>query len=213
MIRTFTMSTSTSPFHHVSAAEPLLEARSPERVLHVGPRRRRPSWARVPTTLRAPSRSSRRDRINYGIRSSSALPSNHAAASPSGLGPGSSPEETSQRTGTESMASSEAAYEALFARRYRSVHYYFVRRGCTQDESSELAQETFIAVYKGFDTYRQEGNVDTWLFTIAANTWRNWLRQRGTQKRTANEVSIDDTEGERKVEERSPTRRTTLSTP
>ncbi|MEM7587127.1 MAG: sigma-70 family RNA polymerase sigma factor [Acidobacteriota bacterium] len=97
--------------------------------------------------------------------------------------------------------SSEAAFEALFASQYRSVNYYFARRGCTPDESRELTQETFIAVYRGFDGYRQESAVSTWIFMIAANTWRNWLRQRGTQKRTANEISMDDTEGERRIEE------------
>lgn len=84
-------------------------------------------------------------------------------------------------------------FERVFNRYLRPVSYYFARRGCSKEESQDLAQETFIGFYRGMETYRAEANLETWLFTIAANVWRNRLRGRAAQKRSAVEISLDKT--------------------
>ncbi len=94
---------------------------------------------------------------------------------------------------------SEATFEQLFGRYFRSVSYYFARRGCSPEVSQELAQETFISVFKGMEGYRQEGTIESWLFIIAANIWRNSLRRQGTQKRNMPEVSLETAAGDRQI--------------
>ena len=84
-------------------------------------------------------------------------------------------------------------FTQIFARYYRPVSYYFARRGCSREECQDLTQETFLGVYKGMERYREESNVETWLFVIAANIWRNWLRGRSAQKRNAPELSLEQT--------------------
>lgn len=48
------------------------------------------------------------------------------------------------------------------------------------DIAQDLAQETFIIVWKKLDTFRNEANIGTWIFRIASN---NCLRQIEKDKR------------------------------
>lgn len=94
------------------------------------------------------------------------------------------------------MSDSQAAkdleeFERLFESYYRPVSHYFARRGCSKEECKDLTQDTFVRVYKGMESYRSESSIETWLFVIAANIWRNWLRSQTAQKRSAREVSLD----------------------
>jgi RNA polymerase sigma-70 factor, ECF subfamily len=50
-----------------------------------------------------------------------------------------------------------------------------------QNEALDLAQETFVRVYETRHRYTVRGKFSTWLFAIAANLCRNYLRWR--QKR------------------------------
>jgi RNA polymerase sigma-70 factor (ECF subfamily) len=81
-------------------------------------------------------------------------------------------------------------FERLFENYYRPVSYYFARRGCSQEECQDLTQDTFVSVYKGMGSHRKESSLETWLFVIAANIWRNRLRSQSTQKRSAAEVPL-----------------------
>lgn len=94
------------------------------------------------------------------------------------------------------MSKSQAArkleeFERLFESYCRPVNRYFARRGCSREECQDLTQDTFMGVYKGMGSYRNESSIETWLFVIAANIWRNWLRSKSAQKRAAAEVSLD----------------------
>ncbi len=81
-------------------------------------------------------------------------------------------------------------FEQVFELYYRPVSYYFARRGCSEEDCRDLTQETFLGFYKGLAGYRTDASLKTWLFTIAANIWRNWLRGRATQKRNACEIPL-----------------------
>ncbi len=94
------------------------------------------------------------------------------------------------------MSDSQAAkkleeFERLFEDYCRPVSRYFARRGCSKEECQDLTQDTFMGVYKGMESYRSESSIETWLFVIAANIWRNWLRSQGAKKRDAAEVPLD----------------------
>lgn len=83
----------------------------------------------------------------------------------------------------------------LFLHYYRSVVAFFMRRGFSVEESRDLAQETFLRVYKHMESFRGESTVETWLFQIAGNLYKNTLRSLATQKRDAQEVSLDESAG------------------
>lgn len=84
--------------------------------------------------------------------------------------------------------------EDLFQRYYRPVVAYFVRRGFPAEESRDLAQETFLRVFKNMESFRGESAIETWLFQIASNLYKNTLRSLQARKRDGQEVSLEGTE-------------------
>ncbi len=82
-------------------------------------------------------------------------------------------------------------FEQLFERYSRPVSYFFARRGFSRDECLDLTQETFLGVCRGIKRFRGGTNFEKWLYTIAINVWRNEIRYRLTEKRSADEVSLD----------------------
>ncbi|HEX3130675.1 MAG TPA: sigma-70 family RNA polymerase sigma factor [Thermoanaerobaculia bacterium] len=86
--------------------------------------------------------------------------------------------------------------EELFRRYYRPVVAFFQGKGFSTEESRDLAQETFYRVHKYRDGFRGDSSVETWLFQIAANLYKNTLRSQATQKRDMQEVSLDISQGE-----------------
>jgi len=107
-------------------------------------------------------------------------------------------------TETEPMAMTDdlglgvagATPEELFRCYHSRVVAYFARRGCSREDSRDLAQETFLRVYNNMDTFRGESSMATWLFQIAANLYKNTLRSHSTQKRDGLEVPLDTTGAE-----------------
>ncbi|MEM9552925.1 MAG: sigma-70 family RNA polymerase sigma factor [Acidobacteriota bacterium] len=95
--------------------------------------------------------------------------------------------ETEFRQGTEK----EQDFQRLFDRFYQPVARFFSNRGFDRDRALDLAQETFIGVYRGVDSFRHESSEETWLFRIATNIWRNELRSRSADKRSADETSLE----------------------
>lgn len=51
-------------------------------------------------------------------------------------------------------AQRQEAFGALYQQYAASVAYFFARRGCSPEESRDLAQETFLRAYRGFPGFR-----------------------------------------------------------
>lgn len=85
--------------------------------------------------------------------------------------------------------------EELYRRYHRPVVSFFVTRGFSFEESRDLAQETFLRVFNKWDSFSRESAVETWLFQIASNLYRNTLRSLHTQKRDAQEVPLESENG------------------
>lgn len=99
--------------------------------------------------------------------------------------------------------------EELFRRYFRPVVGFFVRRGFSIEESHDLAQETFLRIFR--QTYRGDTSFETWLFQVASNLYKNTLRSLQTQKRDAQEVSLEAAGVALAVEERSDSLGTILT--
>ncbi len=85
----------------------------------------------------------------------------------------------------------ERRFRQLYDRYYRAVHAYFRRRGCLPEDAQDLAQMTFLRVFRGMKDYREEAGW-TYIARIAQNVWLNELRYRGAQRRGAETASLDD---------------------
>jgi RNA polymerase sigma-70 factor (ECF subfamily) len=58
------------------------------------------------------------------------------------------------------------------------VFHFLCRMTGNEDDANDLAQETFVRVFKSCKTFRANHRFSTWLFTIAANLARNQYRWR-----------------------------------
>lgn len=90
---------------------------------------------------------------------------------------------------------SEAAYTVL-VRRYRSPITNFLYRFVgNYDDALDLAQETFLRLYKYKHTYHSVQRFSTWLYTIATNVARTFYQQRNRYS-TASLTSMQSSEEE-----------------
>lgn len=91
----------------------------------------------------------------------------------------------------EEVSGSELdAFEELFRELYRPVFNIFAKKGCSHEDSQDLASETFVRAYRSFNDFRGEAKPLTWLHTIANNVWRNRMRDAAAAKRDGIEVPI-----------------------
>ena len=71
----------------------------------------------------------------------------------------------------------KAAFTAL-VRQYQNRIYAFIMRMTANRESAlDLTQETFLAAYQNLAGFREEATFSTWLFTIASNKAKNFLKR------------------------------------
>jgi RNA polymerase sigma-70 factor (ECF subfamily) len=64
-------------------------------------------------------------------------------------------------------------YQTFFDDVLRYLKHYI-----TDAQAEELAQEVFVKADKGLDTFRGEASAKTWVFRIATNTLRDFLRSK-----------------------------------
>ena len=76
------------------------------------------------------------------------------------------------------MAGHDAALNDLMERHATPVFRFLCRMVGNEDDANDLAQETFVRVFKSRGSFRTEQKFSSWLFTIAANLARNHFRWR-----------------------------------
>ncbi|HBL31670.1 MAG TPA: hypothetical protein DD490_33015 [Acidobacteria bacterium] len=94
----------------------------------------------------------------------------------------------------QSGSTQEDHFRQLVHLYYTPIYQVFAKRGFSRDDCLDLTQETFLGIYTGIGSFRQEADFDTWLFKIAMNAFRKRLRWRSADKRRGEEVSIEGTE-------------------
>jgi len=72
----------------------------------------------------------------------------------------------------------DAALNDLMDRHARGVFHFLCRMLANEDDASDLAQETFVRVFRSKEKFQLNQRFSTWLFTIAANLARNHIRWR-----------------------------------
>ena len=76
------------------------------------------------------------------------------------------------------QAGHDAALNDLMSRHATSVFHFLCRMTGNEEDANDLAQETFVRVFKSCKSFRSSEKFSTWLFTIAANLGRNHFRWR-----------------------------------
>ena len=85
----------------------------------------------------------------------------------------------------------ETAFEELL-RQYEKKVYTLCFRMCgNSEDAEEAAQDTFLALWRGIDRFRQESSLSTWIYRLASNACIDLLRRR---KKQGSSLSLDDEE-------------------
>lgn len=72
-------------------------------------------------------------------------------------------------------------------------------------QAEDLAQETFLTAFKALPTFRAESKFSTWLYRIAANKCKDWLRTKRPGEH-AQDVDVETAIDERVADEHTPER-------
>ncbi len=70
------------------------------------------------------------------------------------------------------------AFEYLFNRYRDAIRQLLIQRAGSSDDADDLLQETFIKVYLHLDRYNPSYTFGQWLYTIARNTFIDYVRRR-----------------------------------
>ena len=102
-----------------------------------------------------------------------------------------------------SLKQDHQAFGQLIDRHAPAIVNLAYRMVGNRAEAEDLAQEAFLAAFKALSTFRADSRFSTWLYRIAANRCKDWLRAKrpgmGQQ-----DVDIDETLDVHVAEERTP---------
>lgn len=89
------------------------------------------------------------------------------------------------------LAGDSHAFEHLFKRYSDSLHQLYLQRtGGKTDDTDDLIQEIFVKAFLHLDSYDKRYTFGQWIYTIAKNTFIDYVRKR------RDDLSIDNTRGE-----------------
>ncbi|MEI9961177.1 MAG: sigma-70 family RNA polymerase sigma factor [Limisphaerales bacterium] len=93
-----------------------------------------------------------------------------------------------------SPAGHDVALNDLMSRHATPVFRFLCRMVGNEDDANDLAQETFVRVFKSRESFRADAKFSTWLFTIAANLARNHFRWRARHPAISLDAETDESE-------------------
>lgn len=100
----------------------------------------------------------------------------------------------------------EDNFRWLFQKYYPAVSGFFLRHGLSAEESRDLIQEVFLAVYSGLQNLRNDAAFTGWLFSISRHVWLRHLdRQKRFPRAMAGRAGQDAANGEAGIEESAAT--------
>ena len=88
----------------------------------------------------------------------------------------------------------EQTFRVFYESTARPLWSYLSRILGNSTLADDLAQETFVRVYRARESFRSNSKFTTWLYTIAANLARNHFRWRARHPNVSLEASLGTTE-------------------
>lgn len=86
----------------------------------------------------------------------------------------------------------EKGFRLLMANYKEPVYWHIRRLVVSHDDAQDVAQETFVRVFRSFSQYGEDNSLRAWILRIATNEALRWL---GRQK-NATMLSLDDATGD-----------------
>lgn len=86
----------------------------------------------------------------------------------------------------------ESDFKEIYDQYNRLIFSRLVGHGIDREEARELVSKTFLQAYRGWESFRGDSSVKTWLITITDRVALNHFRDRGRLKNKGFVVSIDD---------------------
>ena len=96
----------------------------------------------------------------------------------------------------------EAGFEQLVRLHEKKIYNLCLRMCGNAEDAAEAAQDTFLALWRGLEGFREDAALATWLYRLASNACIDLLRR---SKRTVDGVSLDDEDINLEVRDRAPT--------
>lgn len=102
-----------------------------------------------------------------------------------------------------SLKQDQEAFGQLIDRHASSIVNLAYRMVGNRAEAEDLAQETFLSAFKSLATFRADAKFSTWLYRIATNKCKDWLRV----KRPGEQLhDVDEALDTHVAEDRTPER-------
>jgi RNA polymerase sigma factor (sigma-70 family) len=92
------------------------------------------------------------------------------------------------------IAGQDAALNDLMERHATPLFHFLCRMLGHEDDANDLAQETFVRVFRARASFRTNEKFSTWLYTIAANLARNHFRWRARHPNVSLEAETGESE-------------------
>ena len=86
----------------------------------------------------------------------------------------------------------DAGFELLVRRHARELHQFAIRFTGNAAAAEDVVQETFLQLHASADRFDPRRRFKPWLFTIAANKARDYLRRRDRKREVPIEAPVDD---------------------
>ena len=86
----------------------------------------------------------------------------------------------------------KSAFDTLYQHFYTQIYLYLAHMVGDNEEGHDLAQETFLKVWRSLPTIHNEYRFDTWLYRIATNTAIDHLRRRKFRWQSGKDRSNED---------------------
>ena len=104
-----------------------------------------------------------------------------------------------------SLKQDQEAFGQLIDRHAATIVNLAYRMVGNRAEAEDLAQETFLSAFKSLATFRADAKFSTWLYRIATNKCKDWLRVKrpGGQ---LHDVDVDEALDTHVAEDRTPER-------
>jgi RNA polymerase sigma-70 factor, ECF subfamily len=86
------------------------------------------------------------------------------------------------------------AFEQLFQQYHRGIYNAIYQMTRNEADAADLTQEVFVRAYRALPRLQTPEAFTSWLYRIAVNLSRNWLRDRGRVRIESLELPGDDGE-------------------
>ncbi len=96
------------------------------------------------------------------------------------------------------LADGDSGFETLVHRHTRELHQFVLRFTHSSAAADDVVQEAFLQVHLSAASFDPSRRFKPWLFTIAANKARDWLRSRSRRSEVPLDARVGgDADGER----------------